>query len=653
MKTVALLLIFIFLSGTGPKNQLPEVYSALSRIPNEEWQTVAYTDFVSLMEAQGEIWPPAESELNQKQQKAWNNAWQPHFLTSDLTRLGFSPYQITQVVEARRESDFILWVEGTFNTLDVALALPALGYEMLPEFPTEAYRANQSEWRGLMPYIALPGQNILLIASSEANLQTMLTIYDGHMLPIVEQDNLLVLLGEISLKVSSSVLRFDSSSPNCPANSSHLVSHGLRYNNETSTWEYVLNLGYPTAIPLANARYLTERLEYSTLRPSFYNGVVGQHTYVLDQRLYEGAGGSILQFVMQLRPDFEALPFDLAEQTNVCAIFSAPDAAAISLALTRIQDLGAARADGTIRYGNVEQALYNAGLNNAHINPTQILTPPQEAALNSTWRTDLAFENEFEGWFGFSPDDIRQVVEMGFSIGDYERIIWGDFTTAQVESALKNNGYVAVEQYNGTRVFILREVPVSGFLLDRLAKIVASPADGILVLSNTLINLHLLMDVLRGEVRSTLPFSRDLLLTTRALQDATNVIIHRFINPRSGGLVCGLPNYRVEAFANVLRPDGWHFLYALGFSGARQDGEEIATDLAETLENSDHPLQGPGSTTIGELATVVDTRTIAENDATVVVVEMRVDTTDQQASFFGQDFAQANLPPCALGDINR
>ncbi len=657
MRQVGVLLLILLLSPIGvlgmtptaPQPQLPGVYTALSRIPDENWQTIAFTDYTHLMQSLGETWPP-EKQPNAVQQQAWNTAWQPLFMTLELP---FSPYQMTHVVEARRDTDFMLWVEGTFNTLAVATALPEHGYERLSTFPIEAYAATpNSTWREIAPYIALPGQQMILVASSELQLQTMLQLYDGHTLPIVRKNSLLNFLSESTSHVSSSVLRFDQPSANCPAEDNQVAAHGLRYDATLGEWQYVLNIGYDHPILLADARYLTERLEFSTTRPSLYDGVVGQHTTITNQRLYESGTNNILQLTLRLRNEFEALPFDLATQPDLCQLFTAPNAAAVSMGMALMQDLGAARTDGTIRYGNVEQALYNAGLNTPVIRAAQILTPAQEAALNSTWRTDLAFEPNFEQWFGFSPEAIYQTIEMTFSIGDYERIVWGNFTVEEVEAALKANGYVAVEQYLGVRVFILRDVPESGgFLLDSLAKIVAVPQDGVMVIANTQVNLHLLMDVLTGAVRSTLPFARDLLLTTRALEDATNVIIHRSVNPVSGGLVCGLPAYRIEAFANVLRPDGWHFLYALGFFGTRQDGETLAANLAAVLENSDYPLQGPGSATIGELATVVDSRAIAENDGTVIVVEMRIEGSDQQASFFGQDFAQANLPPCALGDI--
>lgn len=652
MKPLVLILaVFILLSPPTQAEQ-PEVFSALSRIPAANWQTIAYTDFVGTMQALGEPWPPA-AQPTPIQQAAWESVWRPQFFSLELP--GFSPYQVTQAVEARREGEFILWLEGTFNTDDIASALPDLGYTPLLEFPTEAYHAtSENIWNDLMPYVALPGRSTLLIASSAGHLQTLLDIYDGHLPPVVQQDELLRLLGEVSTGMTSSILRFDHPPANCSTALSRFVAHGLRYNGENQTWQYLLSLGYGSKINITEARSLTDELEFSTLRPSAYDGVVGQYTSVVEQQIYETSTSSILQFVMRLRPDFEALPFDLASQANTCRIFNAPDAAAIALGLVHIQDLGAARTDGTIRYGNTEQALYNAGLNSPALNPTQILTPAQEAAFNNTWRGSLAFEHEFEQWFGFPAENIRQVIEMSFSIGDYERILWGDFASTDVEAALKNNGYVAVEQYMGTRLFFLRQAPTSGgFLLESLAKTAASPRDGVLIFSSSLVNLRLVMDVINQEVRSTLPQSRDLLLTTRALGDATNVIIHRYAAPRSGGLVCGLPPYRVEAFANVLRPDGWHFLYVLGFPTARQDAETVTAALAETLDNSDYPLQGQGSTTLGDLAAVVNTRILNDPEATVMVVDMLVNAADQQASFLGQDFAQANLPPCALGDIQR
>ncbi|MCL4878879.1 MAG: hypothetical protein KJ064_19620 [Anaerolineae bacterium] len=654
MKPAVLLLIaFALLTPSIQAEQL-EVFSALSRIPVYDWQTIAYTDFAGTMQALGENWPP-ETSPNETQRTAWERVWRPEFFSMELPQIGLDPYQVTRIVEARRENEFILWVEGAFNTYDIASALPALAYVLLPDFPNEAYRATgQNKWRDLMPYVALPGRNTLLIASSAGHLQTMLNIYDGHTLPVIQNDTLLLLLGEVSPNMTSSVLRFDHPPATCLTALSRFVAHGQRYDPESQTWQYILNLGFLDRVSIAEVRSLTDKLEYSTMRPASYNGVVGQHTTVLDQHLYESGSSSILQFVMRLQPGFGALPFDLATQSNTCRLFSAPDAAAVSLGIAQLQDLGAARTDGTIRYGNVEQAFYNAGLNSPVLTPTQILNSAQEAALNSTWRGDLAFENEFEQWFGFPSENIRQAIEMSFSIGDYERILWGDFESRDVETALKNNGYVALEQYMGTRIFFLREAPASGgFLLESLAKFAASPRDGMLILSNNLVNIRLSMDVINQQVRSTLPRSRDLLMTTRALGDVTNVIIHRYTNPRSGGLVCGLPPYRVEAFANVLRLDGWHFLYALGFPVARQDSEEVAAALAKTLENSDYPLQGPGSATLGELASVVSTRVLTETETTVIVVEMLISANDQQASFFGQDFAQANLPPCALGDILR
>jgi hypothetical protein len=43
---------------------------------------------------------------------------------------------------------------------------------------------------------------------------------------------------------------------------------------------------------------------------------------------------------------------------------------------------------------------------------------------------------------------------------------------------------------------------------------------------------------------------------------------------------------------------------------------------------------------------------VVENGAAMILVDLRVEGSEQQASFFGQELAQASLPPCALGDIS-
>jgi hypothetical protein len=223
----------------------------------------------------------------------------------------------------------------------------------------------------------------------------------------------------------------------------------------------------------------------------------------------------------------------------------------------------------------------------------------------------------------------------------------------EVEAALVNAGYVAVEQYMGTRVYTLRQAPESGgVLLRSLTQIAAAPQDGVLLFTNQTAHARRTMDILDGSTQSLLMRSRELVLVSRATEDATNAILRRYINPVVGGLVCNLPPYRAEGFANVLRPDGWHFLYVLGFNRTLEDAETIAGALADVLESSDYPLQGPGSATLGELSTVTATRWVVENGASMILVDLRVEGTEQQASFFGQDLAQAALPPCALGDIS-
>jgi hypothetical protein len=259
----------------------------------------------------------------------------------------------------------------------------------------------------------------------------------------------------------------------------------------------------------------------------------------------------------------------------------------------------------------------------------------------------LAFEQDFDNWFGFAARSIYQTVELNVPTGEYTRLIWGDFRQPTVEAALSKAGYVALEQYNGTRLYTLRDGPT---LLNSLALYAASPADGVLLLSNQAVNLRLTLDVWSGRFSSNLQQYPEMRAMMRALGDVTNLSLIRYWNNQAAGLVCGLPAYKTEAFANVQRDEGWQFIYALGFSPPLEEAESHRRALAGALENSDYPLRGPGSQTFGEVSEVVESWAVNEGGATILLVSFRLSLNEQEASFFGQEIAQAALSPCALGD---
>ena len=653
--------IAVSISGTAAQDTLPEpefgLQSALSRVPPGDWETIAFTDFSTTMHDLDAEWPPVTASLMPRQEAGWSGVWRPELFSLELEQIGLPAYHLEKVVEARRGDNFVLWLDGQFDTLQIVAALHDHSYEQIENFPAEGYRAVvEDKWRELMPFISLPDGHTLLIASSEDFLQTILQVYDGLALSVVENDRLLRWLGELTPQMTSGVLRFDQPALGCPIENSRVIVHGLRYDTASDTWKYLLDIGFPSETIITNIGDLVNGLEFSTHHIPPYPGVFGQHTSVTENRLHESNNGSILQFILSLEPDsgMQYMPFEIARQPNNCDLFSVPPAAAIAQALEFIPDLSVGRVDVNLQFGNVEQALYNAGLENPHSFASASLSERQQVSLNSTWRTALAFENDFSEWFGFPPERILQTVELVVDGGDYVRVIWGEFTTADVIAALSKTGYVAVEQQDATRIFSLRQAPDSGgFLLSSLTQTAASPQNGILIFTNQISNMRLTLNIIDGSFRTSLVRALDLVLMSDAMEDATNVTLRRYVNPRSGGLVCGLPAYKSEGFANVLRPDGWHFLYALSFNGELENAGEIASGLGAVLENSDYPVRGPGSATFGELSSVQSAQTIPDPNNTVILIDLLVDGIEQQASFFGQDMAQAALPPCALGDITE
>jgi hypothetical protein len=648
--------LFVPVLGSAQPNDAFGLRAALSRVPQGEWDTIAFTDLSTTMFDLGETWTPdLDSTLTRGQQEGLAGIWRPEIFSLELDSSGFSSYSIEQVVEARRGNNYVLWLEGRFAIADIGRSLVAIGYTPITDFPAEAYRAtSEDKWEQLIPYISLPDGHTILIASNLEYLLSLLDVYDGLSKAMIAEDNLLDWLTGLSSGITSGVLRFDQSPEGCLVESSRAVLHGLRHQDDS--WQYVLTVVYPSEVVLNDIRPLSDGLEFSTFRVPNYTGVLGQHTRINEQNLYEDNVGSLIQFVSVLRPDpnMQHLPIDLARQRDTCVLFTAPPASASSLALAFLPDLSGGRLDVDIHFGNVEQALYNAGIDKPLPDPLSDLSESQRASLNSTWRTSLSSEPSFAEWFGFSPDAIYQAAELSTTLGEYARVIWGDFSTADVEASLQQTGYVAVEQYGGTRVFTLREAPTSGgILLSSLAQTVASPQDGMLVFTNQVPNMRLTLDIVYGTFRSPLPRLGDLMLMTRTMSDASNVTLRRYATPPSGGLVCGLPPYRVEGFANVLRPDGWHFFYSLSTNRPWENAEEVGGQLATVLENSDYPLQGPGSDSFGQLSSVADVQVIRDGDAAVILVDLKVKGTDQQASFFGQDLANATLPPCALGDITQ
>jgi hypothetical protein len=625
--------------------------SALSRVPTADWDSIAYTDLATTMQAQGGDWPTPQ--LSAAQQSAWEGVWLPRLFSLAVEALGFSPWSVERVVEARQADGFALWLEGQFELDTIITALLAAQYEPLSRFPSEAYRANPgSLWQTEAPYIALLNGHTLLIASSQGYLADSLAVYDGLSLPIASNDVLLPWMSEVSPQLASAVIRFDQTSANCPAEASRMILHGLRYVASAQAWEYILNLGYPSETIVTNVQALAENLEFSAFPSLRYGGVIGQHTTLASRNLYESGTGSLLQFILSLAPQMQHLPFELAQERDSCRLFAAPPANANALALKFLPDLSGGQVDYTIRFGNAEQSLYDAGV--AAPLSMRGLNAQQELALSSTWRTDLASQANFAQWFGFEATQIRQAVELAVPTGDYARLIWGDFDRARVEKALTETGYVALEQHKGVRLFTLRDQPEQGgFLLSSLAQTIALPADGVMLLSSQVVNLRLTLDIYNGDFRSPLIRAGDFLSMARALHDATTVTLKRYWNPLVGGLVCGLPPYRSQGFANVQRSDGWHFLYALGFTSDLAEADLLGQALAASLESSEYPLFGPGSQTFGDLSQVWEVRVIRESGATVLVVDLAIDPEYGGGSFFGQDLSQASLAPCALGDISQ
>src|SRR5690606_5124231 len=140
------------------------------------------------------------------------------------------------------------------------------------------------------------------------------------------------------------------------------------------------------------------------------------------------------------------------------------------------------------------------------------------------------------------------------------------------------------------------------------------------------------------------------ILLAQAMQDATNITLRRYIGLQSNGLICGLPLYKAQAFANVQRHDGWYFLFGVAFPDL-PDADPLTERLAYTLEESDLSMLGPGSASFGDLSSVTNMWQVRDGNMVAVVIELRVYADDQQASFFGQDLAQSSFPPCALGDM--
>jgi hypothetical protein len=646
-----------------PNDQESEsLAAALNRVPVGAWDRIAFTDYNATMQTLGEAWPPENAALTERQRAGWEAVWQPEIFsgTVEIEKLGFSPFNVGQVILAQSAADpdssspgdFMLWLEGAFESEQVVQALQGELYQPVSDFPVEAYFATRDNpWSQFLPFIALPDGHTLLGASSREILSSVLQIYDGAGTSLLRENPLLAELTTLSPRSTSGYLRLNEPADTCPIAGSLFTEHGLQYDPGAASWQYTLNLGYTRQQGITNIRGLADSLEFSVMNVPPYPGVLGQHTHILSQGLYEHSSGRILQFVMGLHTtqDLAHLPFDVAPTTNPCALFESPPAASAGLALAFLPDLSGNQANVQIRFGNTEQALYNAGWTAPS---SETLTEEQQTTLNSTWRTALAFEQDFPEWFGFSAQNIEQVAEISLQNNEYIRVVWGRFTTSDVEAALGKTGYVPIEQYGGTRVFTLRNTPeVGGVLLSSLTQNAASPGDGVLIFASQPANIRLVLDIFTQNFRSSLLRVRDLLLTARALEDSTNVTLRRFVNPVDDGLVCGVTPYRVEGFANVLREDGWHFLYALGSNQSIEDPDSAVEALAAVLENSDYPVQGPGSETFGALSTVIETRTVVEPSTTVLLVDLRIDAPAQQASFFGQDLAQASLPPCVLGDL--
>ncbi len=657
---IGVLVLGILLSG-GPAqaDTALDLYQVFSRVPSQTWDRISYADYRASMAALDADWPPESSNLTPAQEVGWASAWQPDLLTHDLAPLGFAAYDVYYAVEAREGNSFALWLEGQFNVGSIAERLRAAGYARMPESRVEQYRAPEdSPWRQRAPYIAVPDGRTLFIGGSAVTLQALLDIYDGVLPPLLEDVPLLQRLVEVPPYPTSAILRLDQRTAGCALESSQVMLHGLAYDAERATWQYILNAGYADDMPRNQLGVLANGIEFSTypIQPAF-QGVLGQYTAVASQTLFESRqGDDIAQIIMRLRdaPNVPSLPMWLGRLRDTCALFQAPPAAATTLALSYLPDLSANRLDVLVRFGNAEQALYNAGLDEPIAAFDGDMSAMQRASLDSTWRTVLAYENAFPAWFGFAPQRIQQSVELTLDIGDYVRILWGDFNREGVEDALLDTGYVPIEQYQGARIFTLRETPESGgVMLRSLTQTAATPLPGVLIFTNNATNMRLALDIVLGNFSSALLRQRELVLTTQALQDATNAAVRRFVNPVSDGLVCGLPPYRVDALANVLRPDGWHFLYAVGFNSVLPEAETHLAGLAEALENSDYPMQGPGSETFGQLSEVDSAQIITDGVSTVLLVDLRVAASAQRASSFAQDLPVANLPPCVLGDVTQ
>ncbi len=661
------MLMFVSLAmlpGLTPSDAAPAPELALnrvfSRVPSLAWDTIGYADYQRTMEKLGTVWPPEQgASLSPTQATGWQSAWKPPLLAQDVTQLGFSPYTLHYAIEARHRTTFALWLEGRFDVGSIAAALDDQGYRRVDTLAVETYQAPEdSIWHQAAGYIALPDGQTLLISNREETLRAMLGLYDGVFPPFVEDNRLLQRLEEITPHPLSGIIRFDQNTTACALVSSRLALHGVYYDAERATWQYLLNVGYDNDAPRDQIGTLADGLEYSVhpTQPAF-QGVLGQYTTVLAENLYENPGGiDIMQFRLRLRdtPGIQQLPIFLGQQRDTCQLFRAPPAAATPLALAYLPDLSANRLDVLLRFGNVEQALYNAGLSAPLREADQRLNNLQQTSLNSTWRTVLAYETAFGEWFGFSPQNIEQSVELTLDTDDYVRILWGAFTREQIEDALLATGYVPIEQYQGARIFTLRDIPeTGGVMLRSLTQTAAAPAPGILIFTNNTTNMRLTVDLINENFRSALVRDPELVLVAQAVGDATHAAVRRFANRVMGGLVCGLPGYRVDALANVLRPNGWHFLYAVGFNTALEAPQAQLDALAAALESSDYPLQGPGSETFGQLSEVVATHIITEGTATVLLVDLLVSANAQRASSFAQDLPTANLPPCVLGDITR
>jgi hypothetical protein len=612
-----------------------------------DWQTLAYADYARLW-AEHEEAPPSATDLR------WASVWTPSLFVLEEASLGFSWGQVAFAAEARREEDFALWLDGAFEVHRIVAALQAQGYQALEDFPAEAYyglEANKAQ--ELAPFIALPDGRTLLIAGTALTLEALLGVYDAATPDMSAQDALLRHYARLTPPPVSALARLDNRSRACPAEASRLVLHGVFYDPERQIWGYQLGLGYALRPLNRDIEALGEALEYSTYIPPAAQGVFGQETSLRRIRLENEPASFWALYELELapnRPDLLPLPFELARLPDICPLFQSPPASAFSRALRWMPDLSAGRVGLELRFGNTQQALYHAGvLDLETLDPARLGENPL-AAFNATWRTPLAFQSSFEVWFGWPSHRIRQTLDLTLENNAYTRLVWGDFSRLTSEEALSKSGYVALEQYQGARVFLLQTPPPNGgSVLASVALYVAVPQDGLLIMANERDNLRFALDIWAREVITAFERNPQMEAAARLLADATNLTLKRFIKTPQTPLICGLPPYRVEAFANVLRPDGWRLIYLLGFESSPSDPNALAQAIGVALENSTYPLRGPGSATFGELSRVLSVASPQEDGVAFVRVELAIDAPPQTASFFGQDILQT--VPCALANV--